>query len=99
MATVIDDVQSAFLKDRGLLESVMMANEVIDEVRRSRRSGVCLKIDFEKAYNSVGWRFLLDMLHRMGFHSKWVKWVKGCLETATVSVLVNGSPTEEFNLS
>jgi len=32
----------------------------------------------------------------MGFHSKWIKWVKGCLETATVSVLVNGSPTEEF---
>jgi len=35
----------------------------------------------------------------MGFHLKWIKWVQGCLESATVSVLVNGSPTEEFRPS
>ena len=57
---------------------------------------MCLKVDFEKAYDSVRWTFLLDMFHRMGFHSKWIQWVKGCLETDTMSVLVNGSPTEEF---
>ena len=96
---VIDENQLAFLKERGMLESVVMANEVIEEVRRSRRSGVCLKVDFEKAYDSVRWSFLLDMLHRMGFHSKWIKWVKGCLESATVFVLVNGSPTKEFRPS
>ena len=81
---VIDDVQSTFLKDRRMLESVLMANEVIEEVRRSRRREVCLKVDFEKAYDSVRWSFLLDMLHRMGFHNKWIKWVKGCLESASV---------------
>jgi len=26
-------------------------------------------------------------------------WIQGCLESATVSVLVNGSPTEEFKPS
>jgi len=36
------------------------------------------------------------MLNRLSFHSKWKKWVRGCLESASVSVLVNGSPTEEF---
>ena len=36
------------------------------------------------------------MLQKMGFHSKWVKWMRGCMESATVSMLVNGSPTEEF---
>jgi len=102
MPLVIDEVQSAFLKDRGMLESVMMANEVIEEVQRSQRSqrsGVCLKVEFEKAYDSVRWSFMFDMLHRMGFHSKWVKWVKGCLESGTMSILVNGSPTEEFRPS
>ena len=53
----------------------------------------------EKAYDSVRWVFLYDMLHRMGFHNKWIKWIQGCLESATVSVLVNGSPTEEFKPS
>ena len=82
-----------------MLESVLMANEVIEEVRRHQRSEVFLKVDFEKPYDSVRWSFLMDMLHRMGFHSKWIKWVQGCLESATVSVLVNGSPTEEFKPS
>ena len=49
MHLVIDNVQSAFMEDRGMLDSVLMANEVIEEVRRSRKSGVCLKVDFEKA--------------------------------------------------
>jgi len=36
------------------------------------------------------------MLSRMGFHNLWIAWIKGCLESATLSLLVNGSPTEEF---
>jgi len=76
--------------------SVVMANEVLDEIRRNRRSGVCFKVDFEKAYDLVRWRFLFDMLRRLGFHDKWIVWVKGFLGSSSVSVLVNGSPTKEF---
>ena len=56
-------------------------------------------MDFEKAYDSVRLSFLFDMLHRLGFHDKWILWVKGCLVSSSVSVLVNGSPTEEFKPS
>jgi hypothetical protein len=35
---------------------------------------------------------------RMGFSTSWMKWIKGCVCTATTSVLVNGSPTPEFQL-
>ena len=36
------------------------------------------------------------MLSRLGFGEKWVSWIKGCLESSSVSVLVNGSPSREF---
>jgi len=36
------------------------------------------------------------MMKKLGFPSKWIEWIRGCLESATVSVLVNGSPTSEF---
>jgi len=78
------------------MDSVVMANEVLEGIRRNRRSGVCFKVDFEKAYDSVRWSFLYDMLGRMGFHDKWIQWIKGCLVSSSVSVLVNGSLTEEF---
>ncbi|XP_068474583.1 secreted RxLR effector protein 78-like [Phaseolus vulgaris] len=99
MFDVIDDCQSAFLSNRGLLDSVVMANEALEECTRNHRSGVCFKVDFEKAYDSVRWSFLFDMLQRLGFHEKWILWVKGCLASSSVSVLVNGSPTEEFRPS
>jgi len=96
LPAIINECQSAFLKDRGILDSVLMANEVLEDLRRGRNSGLCLKVDFEKAYDSVRWEFLYYMLNRLGFHRNWIKWIQGCLESATVSVLVNGSPTEEF---
>jgi len=73
-----------------------MANEVLEDIKRKKKSRVCLKVDFEKAYDSVRWSFLFDMLRRLGFHDRWLVWVKGCLISSSVSVLVNGSPSEEF---
>jgi len=73
-----------------------VANEVVEELSRHGWSGLCLKVDYEKAYNSVRWDFLFHMLSRLGFHSNWILWVKGCLESGSVSVLFNGSPTMEF---
>ena len=96
LPALIDGSQSAFIEGRGLTDSVLLANEVILYIRRRRKRGLCLKVDFEKAYDSVRWDFLYDMLSRLGFHSVWIKWIRGCLESATISVLVNGSPTEEF---
>eukprot|EP00256_Glycine_max_P049986 XP_006605180.1 uncharacterized protein LOC100800421 [Glycine max] len=63
---------------------------------RSKRSCIVFKVDFEKAYDSVSWQFLLYMLRRMGFHERWIRWIRGCLTSATMSVLVNDSPTAEF---
>ena len=99
LLAIIDESQSTFLKGRGILNNVLMANEVVEDLRKKGRSGICLKMDFEKAYDSVRWDFLYDMLHKMGFHTVWISWIRGFLESATVSVLVNGSPTEEFKPS
>ncbi|GKA67661.1 RNA-directed DNA polymerase, eukaryota, reverse transcriptase zinc-binding domain protein [Tanacetum coccineum] len=54
------------------------------------------KIDFEKAFDSVSWDFLLQVMHFMGFSNKWMQWIKGCLHSSTSSILINGSPTCEF---
>ncbi|RHN51489.1 putative RNA-directed DNA polymerase [Medicago truncatula] len=56
------------------------------------------KVDFEKAYDSVDWGYLDSVMGKMCFPTLWRKWIKECVYTATTSVLVNGSPTEEFSL-
>ena len=96
MPSIIDEAQSAFIEGRHLLHSALIANEVIEEAKRSNKSCLVFKVDYEKAYDSVSWDFLLYMLRRIGFSSKWVKWIEGCMKSASISVLVNGSPTAEF---
>lgn len=56
------------------------------------------KIDFAKAYDCINWDFLDSILQQMHFGRKWRGWVRGCLSSATVSILVNGSPTPEFSM-
>jgi len=63
--------QTAFIKGRYILESVVAAHEVIHEVHRSKESGVILKLDYEKAYDRVSWSFLADMLQARGFGASW----------------------------
>nr|KYP35680.1 Putative ribonuclease H protein At1g65750 family [Cajanus cajan] len=38
------------------------------------------------------------MLQRLGFDDRWISWIKECLRSSSMSVLVNGSPTKEFNV-
>nr|GEX12747.1 RNA-directed DNA polymerase, eukaryota, reverse transcriptase zinc-binding domain protein [Tanacetum cinerariifolium] len=58
--------------------------------------GVILFVDFEKAYDSVCWDFLDDVLCKFGFGDKWRRWIQSCLHSSRGSIIINGSPTEEF---
>jgi hypothetical protein len=98
IGSVISESQTAFVKDRQILDGVPIANEVVDEARRSKKELLLFKVDFEKAYDSVDWDYLDDVMGKMAFQVLWRKWIKECVCTATASVLVNGSPTEEFPL-
>jgi hypothetical protein len=70
MNDVISNNQSAFLKGRNLTDGVLVVNEVVDLAKRLKQDCVILKVDFEKAYDSVSWSFLDYMLRRVGFGSR-----------------------------
>ncbi|PNY15039.1 cysteine-rich receptor-like protein kinase, partial [Trifolium pratense] len=98
IGSLISESQTAFVKDRQILDGILIANEVVDEARKSKKELMLFKVDFEKAYDSVDWGYLDDVMGRMSFPSLWRKWIRECVCTATASVLVNGSPTDEFPL-
>ncbi|KAJ9550277.1 hypothetical protein OSB04_014322 [Centaurea solstitialis] len=56
------------------------------------------KVDFEKAFDNIRWSYLWEILAHMNFGRRWISWIKGVICTAKVSVLVNGSPTNQFGL-
>ncbi|KAF5759840.1 putative RNA-directed DNA polymerase [Helianthus annuus] len=48
------------------------------------------KVDIQKAYDTVHWSFLKDVLVGFGFHSKFVDWIMTCVSTPAYSLCVNG---------
>jgi len=53
LSSVRDLNQSTFLGGRGLLASILVTNEMVDYLKKEKKSGVFVKVDFEKAYDSV----------------------------------------------
>jgi len=98
IGSVVSDSQSAFIKGRQILDGILVANEVVDEARRHKKEMILFKVDFDKAFDSIDLGYLDEVMLKMGFPTLWRKWIKECTGTATASVLVNGSPTDEFSL-
>lgn len=71
MKGLIAQPQSAFVKGRQILNSILIANECIEDRRFYRQNGLICKFDLEKAYDHVHWDFLDYILGRMGSETKW----------------------------
>ncbi|GJR22700.1 RNA-directed DNA polymerase, eukaryota [Tanacetum coccineum] len=93
---IINEVQSAFIKDRQILDGPFILNEVMSWCKKKKKQTLLFKVDFEKAYDSVRWDFLDDVLGKFGFGDKWRKWIQCCLHSSKGSIIINGSPTDEF---
>ncbi|GJR04359.1 RNA-directed DNA polymerase, eukaryota, partial [Tanacetum coccineum] len=96
ISDLISNTQSAFVANRQILDGPFILNEVLAWCRSKRKQALVFKVDFAKAYDSVRWDFLLDVLHAFGFGSRWCKWIRGIFSSNMASILVNGSPTNEF---
>ncbi|RVW57156.1 LINE-1 reverse transcriptase-like [Vitis vinifera] len=90
-------LRNAFIKGRQILDGSLIANEVIDAWQKRGEKGIVCKLDIEKAYDSINWHFLLKVMQKMGFGSKWIGWMWNCISTVKYSVLVNGVPAGFFS--
>ncbi|GJZ55791.1 RNA-directed DNA polymerase, eukaryota [Tanacetum coccineum] len=82
--------------NRQILDGPFILNDLLARCHFKKQSAMVFKVDFAKAYDSIRWDYLEDVLHSFGFGVKWRSWIKGCLSSSMASILVNGSPTSEF---
>ena len=88
----------AFIRRRQIHDGLPITLETVQWMKAMRKAAVLLKLDFQKAYNMIRWEFIDHTMERMSFGDIWRKWMKGCITTVSMSILVNGSPTKPFYL-
>ncbi|GJZ07560.1 RNA-directed DNA polymerase, eukaryota, reverse transcriptase zinc-binding domain protein [Tanacetum coccineum] len=71
-------------------DNILLSQELLKGYeRKDRPNRVAMKIDIQKAYDTVNWKFLEDILKGFGFHGKMVKWIISCITIVSFSICVN----------
>ncbi|XP_022008470.1 uncharacterized protein LOC110907832 [Helianthus annuus] len=89
---LVSQNQSAFIPGRLISDNILLSQELVkgyDWIGGTPR--VALKIDLQKAYDSVDHGFMESCLIEFGFHHRFVGWVMSCLSSVSYSVALNGN--------
>lgn len=84
--------QSAFVKGRSIHDNFMLVQCTARRLHALKEPTVLLKLDITKAFDSVQWPFLIEVMRAMGFCGRWLGWICGLLANSSTRIMVNGIP-------
>ena len=88
--------QYGFNKTRTIQACLAWSFEYIHQFHHSRREIIILKLDFEKAFDTVEHQAILDIMIHLGFPNKWIGWIRNILSSGSSAVPLNGVPSKTF---
>ncbi|XP_062093919.1 uncharacterized protein LOC133799949 [Humulus lupulus] len=88
---LVQSNQGAFVKGKSIAHNIMIFQDLIENYGRSTTSPRCaIKIDISKAYDTVDWWFIEDLLTALCFLERFIKWLMTCLKNTSYLLLMNG---------
>ena len=70
----------------------MLVQQTVRFLHSQKQPRILLKLDITKAFDSVSWPFLMEVLDKLGFGSRWRDLLCGLLVSSSTQVLLNGIP-------
>lgn len=90
--------QGALVKGRWIAENTMIAQEVVHRVKmhKGKKGLMVMKIDMKKAYDRMGWIFLIQVLKAWGFCDHFQQLIYSCINSIIFNLLLNENVSEKF---
>ena len=95
---IINENQKGFIAGRFLGENIRLIFDVLFESKKQNIPGMLLSIDFEKAFDTVSWNFISDVLDYFNFGNSIKTWICLFQKGSETFILQNGFISEAFNL-
>ncbi|XP_074306200.1 uncharacterized protein LOC141641438 [Silene latifolia] len=97
---IICQSQSAFIQGRDIVGNILICQDLIRLYNRKTCSPrMLMKLDLQKAYDSIEWSFVEEMLKYLGFPELWIKLLMQCISTPSYSIALNGETFGFFKAS
>ncbi|XP_062104365.1 uncharacterized protein LOC133815556 [Humulus lupulus] len=97
LPALISQNQGAFIKNRFLAHNILILQDLLKGYNRRTVSPCCImKIDISKAYDSIDWNFLENLLNALCFPKRFIKWIMVCLRGSSYALVLNGSIQGRF---
>ncbi|XP_074266889.1 uncharacterized protein LOC141590182 [Silene latifolia] len=88
---IINPSQAAFIKNRDIMGNILICQDLIKLYKRKVCSPrIMMKIDLQKAYDSIEWSFLKEMLVALNFPNSSIDLIMNCVSTPSFSLALNG---------
>jgi hypothetical protein len=97
LVAIVRNNQSAFIKGRCIHDNFRTVGLTCKWLHNRRFPCVLIKVDIAKAFDSVSWPFLLDLLRHIGFPQRWTDLLAIMLSSASTRALVNGRPRRHIS--
>ena len=82
------------LEGRNIHDNYIYVRGIARALRQAKTPAMMIKLDIEKAFDTVSWELLLEVLQANGFGRKWLNWISNLLATQSTRVLINGQLSE-----
>jgi hypothetical protein len=86
----IDCNQNAFIRKRPIHDNFMLVSQLITCLHKKKIPAMFVKLDISKAFDTVNWSYMLNILSHLEFGDRWRGWISTLWATSSSSFLVNG---------
>jgi len=98
MPSTISPEHGGFIKGRQIKDCICVTSEAINILDNKCFGGnLAFKIDISKAFETIDSSYLIKVLRSFGFNNKFCSWIEAILESAHLSISVNGKQYGYFN--
>ena len=90
LPSLINEDQTGFMANRYIGDNIRLIYDLISYLYRENKPGLLLCLDFEKAFDSVDWKFMFKVLRAFGFGPDIFQWISTFYKDIKSSVTING---------